>query len=402
MDDQLDPYSNSDQNVDPPAMAQQAFDSFDISHMRHMSMPEVPLRRQSSFNMSPAQQNTMPHLISAQSYSGAGFSPMQEHPSNTTDQELPAQFYDPQLGAMDRTAIQGDLTTDNFGPATGGSNLEDSYPGMLQFWLSQADSDFGYTSVDIPNFSTSPFGGYGMPSSDLTQPLNRAFAPSETSEATTTSNVPHERFAKVERAWAANTGRPIRLVPSLWHDIAEAPGPNLFSQVQPLANSSDNIKSESRWGIDAALKQRLETEFGTSSSSFPGSAKDNSFPRPSNLAFPPPEVLDICLDVYFRRFHPMAPFVHMPTFSAASAPLPLLYAMCILGLSAMKSSGGGNFIKHAFTNLLRRSTSDLALDAVTLSPPSKRLAIFAAGFLTLNVASLSGVGGITQHLCTRC
>lgn len=373
-------------------MPQHTFEQPDTSHMRQMSMPDISVRRQSSFNMSPAQQNTMPGLATAQSYSGAGFSPMQEFPpTTTTDQEMPAQVYDPQLVAMDQQPIQNDLMTKIFGPPTSGSNLEDSYPGMLQFWLSQADSDFGYANVDIPDLGSSPFDGYGIPPSISAQPLHRPFAASESSEATTTSNIPHERFSRVESAWVANTGRPLRLIPTLWHDIAETPGPNLFSQSQTPASPPGSVKSESRWGIDAALKQRLENEFGTSSSFLQETGRNNSFPRPSHLAFPPPEVLDICLDVYFRRFHPMAPFVHIPTFSAASAPLPLLYAMCILGLSAMKSSGGGSFIKHAFTNLLRRATNDLAADGLTLSPPSKRLAVFATGFLTLNVASLSGV-----------
>jgi hypothetical protein len=73
--------------------------------------------------------------------------------------------------------------------------------------------------------------------------------------------------------------------------------------------------------------------------------------------FPPPEVLEICLDHYFRRFHPIAPFIHVPSFDASNTPLPLLYAMCMLGLSVLESSNGGSFISNAFTV----STTYLAL-----------------------------------------
>lgn len=41
--------------------------------------------------------------------------------------------------------------------------------------------------------------------------------------------------------------------------------------------------------------------------------------------------------------------------------------------------------------LLRKVHNDLALNAITPSAPHARLAIFAAGFLTLCLAALSGV-----------
>ncbi|KAI4723312.1 hypothetical protein E4T48_00439 [Aureobasidium sp. EXF-10727] len=58
--------------------------------------------------------------------------------------------------------------------------------------------------------------------------------------------------------------------------------------------------------------------------------------------------------------------------------------------SALESSNGGNFISNAFTNLLRKVHNDLALNAMTPSAPHARLAIFAAGFLTLCLAAFSG------------
>lgn len=42
-------------------------------------------------------------------------------------------------------------------------------------------------------------------------------------------------------------------------------------------------------------------------------------------------------------------------------------------------------------NLLRKVHNDLALDAINPSAPHARLAIFAAGFLTLCLAGFSGV-----------
>ncbi|GAB7352664.1 hypothetical protein MBLNU459_g3028t1 [Dothideomycetes sp. NU459] len=391
VDDRQDPNRTSDLDAKVLDVQRHAFDQSDFPEMRQTSMADMSLRRNTCYNQGTSQQDQMPRLPSAHTYPSTDFSPLHDFPPVTSHQKMSAQVYDPQLVAMDHQTTSSDVMMDAFNPPTSGSNIDDTYPGMLQFWLSQADSEFGYASLDMPDISQSPFGTYQTYPPDPVQSIPGPSAPSEISDGTTTvSSVPNERLSRVESAWVANTGRPLRFTPTLWHDIKQSPGANLFSQSSASTSRSDVSKSESRWGIDSSLKQRLEMEFGTSSSNFPQSGKDNSFPRPSNLAFPPPEVLDISLDVYFRRFHPIAPFVHVPTFSAGSAPLPLLYAMCILGLSALKPSRGGNFIKHAFMILLRRATSDLAADAVTASPPSKRLAIFATGFLTLSIASLSG------------
>lgn len=47
-------------------------------------------------------------------------------------------------------------------------------------------------------------------------------------------------------------------------------------------------------------------------------------------------------------------------------------------------------------NLLRKVHNDLALDSVNPSAPHARLAIFAAGFLTL---CLAGFSGVFQSIC---
>ncbi|GAB7352663.1 hypothetical protein MBLNU459_g3028t2 [Dothideomycetes sp. NU459] len=334
VDDRQDPNRTSDLDAKVLDVQRHAFDQSDFPEMRQTSMADMSLRRNTCYNQGTSQQDQMPRLPSAHTYPSTDFSPLHDFPPVTSHQKMSAQVYDPQLVAMDHQTTSSDVMMDAFNPPTSGSNIDDTYPGMLQFWLSQADSEFGYASLDMPDISQSPFGTYQTYPPDPVQSIPGPSAPSEISDGTTTvSSVPNERLSRVESAWVANTGRPLRFTPTLWHDIKQSPGANLFSQSSASTSRSDVSKSESRWGIDSSLKQRLEMEFGTSSSNFPQSGKDNSFPRPSNLAFPPPEVLDISLDVYFRRFHPIAPFVHVPTFSAGSAPLPLLYAMCILGLN---------------------------------------------------------------------
>ncbi|KAI4791598.1 hypothetical protein E4T45_12919, partial [Aureobasidium sp. EXF-8846] len=249
---------------------------------------------------------------------------------------------------------------------------------MLQFWLAQADQDLGYGAMTLPDITSTPYTPDHRYAA-AHPPANRA-ATSETSDTASTGNIPNERFARVESCWLANSNGTHHLAPTLWSDIVRSPGPNLFSINASLSRG----RSEGRWGVTSALQAQLKAGFGAHMQHPVGS----SAKRSGN--FPPPEVLEICLDHYFRRFHPIAPFIHVPSFDASNTPLPLLYAMCMLGLSVLESSNGGSFISNAFTNLLQRVHNDLALDATNPSAPHARLAIFAAGFLTLCLAGFSG------------
>ncbi|KAH0404710.1 hypothetical protein KCU89_g847, partial [Aureobasidium melanogenum] len=339
-------------------------------------MPEIPLLHP-QYNLSPQQHGHLPQLTPSQTYAGAEFTPVQEFPPNVATPAMASHAYDPQLVPMDHTHMDG-LMSGPFGVGGLPVNSPGQSQDMLQFWLAQADSDLGYGAMTLPDITSTPYTSDNK-YEPAHPPMHRA-ATSETSDTASTGNIPNERFARVENCWLAKNNGTHHLAPSLWSDIVRSSGPNLFSIGAPQTRE----RSESRWGVNSALRSRLEAEFGAHVL-HPGGS---SAKRPGN--FPPAEVLEICLDHYFRRFHPIAPFIHVPSFDASNTPLPLLYAMCMLGLSALESSNGGNFISNAFTNLLRKVHNDLALDAITPSAPHARLAIFAAGFLTLCLAALSG------------
>lgn len=228
--------------------------------------------------------------------------------------------------------------------------LDDSHTNssdMLQFWLSHADSDMGYAPLSMTDMN---HASYGQMSDDYSlNQLQDESVSQHATESASAEQIPQERFLRVENCWLASSSKLHLLMPSLWYDVAGMSGPNLFSD----GSRSSNIRTQSnmtgsRWGIDRELYQRLKTEFNPQSPpvTSPGTAGAPSNPK---AAFPPPEVLDICLDMHFRQFQPMAHFIHAPTFEPASTPLFLLYTMCLLGLSALGTSSGRDFIKHAFT-----------------------------------------------------
>lgn len=405
LEEGMNPHVSFNRLERPNFAQQQPYADTNLGHSRHMSMPDISLVHQ-QYNMSPQQHGPMPQLTPSHTYAGPEFTPVQEFTPTVSTPAIPSHAYDPQLVSMDHTHMDG-LMSGPFGVGGMPLNSPGQSQDMLQFWLAQADSDLGYGSMTLPDITSNPYTPdhkYGS----AHPPVHRA-ATSETSDTASTGNIPNERFARVESCWLAKNNGNHHLAPSLWSDIVRSPGPNLFS----IGVSQTRERSEGRWGVNAALRTQLEAEFGHVLHPVRSSAK-----RPGN--FPPAEVLEICLDHYFRRFHPIAPFIHVPSFDASSTPLPLLYAMCMLGLSVLESSNGGNFISNAFTvsiahvslahvnvviqypadqahfadssqNLLQKVHNDLALDAINPSAPHARLAVFAAGFLTLCLAGFSGV-----------
>ena len=133
-----------------------------------------------------------------------------------------------------------------------------------------------------------------------------------------------------------------------------------------------NRQCGSRWGLDEDCRERLQRMFVTithvSSDQTPaaafGSPENFSSPSESRSAgqaasvvndaplssnFPPAEIFDIGLDLYFRQFHPLMPFIHTPTFCPKTAPTSILFIMCLIGLTILQTKGATAFVRQTFS-----------------------------------------------------
>jgi hypothetical protein len=183
--------------------------------------------------------------------------------------------------------------------------------------------------------------------------------------------IPTERFAKVERCWPNRYSNPLRLMPTLWWDAALKPEDNLFSNgnLSPEA-MEQNRQCGSRWGLDEDCRERLQRMFvtvshmgddrGPAAFSSPESFSTPSEGRSADPAesvnndvvltsFPPAEIFDIGLDLYFRQFHPLIPFIHAPTFCPKTAPTSVLFIMCLIGLTILQTKGATAFVRQTFS-----------------------------------------------------
>ncbi|KAL4780902.1 hypothetical protein BJX76DRAFT_32141 [Aspergillus varians] len=270
------------------------------------------------------------------------------------------------------------------------TSMFDAMPSdMLQFWLEpRGDTASHHGSLDIigdANFSL--VGG-----NVAITPDQQARLGADDLSSKSTGEIPNERFARVQRYWLAPPNTTGRLMNSLWRDMACSDVDNIFSIYSSHSFSSPSgLLPGSRYGLDEECRQQLQAAFGIILQS------PNGAPSPaSNLTFggsprfPPAEILDMALDLYFRNFHPLVPFVHVPTFSAKNTRPPVLYVMCLIGMVMLGTKGTTAFVSKNFSFILEKITADLAKCSVGVENTMGTMNIFAAAFLFLNLAAMTG------------
>ncbi|KAE8353144.1 hypothetical protein BDV28DRAFT_113119 [Aspergillus coremiiformis] len=280
------------------------------------------------------------------------------------------------------------------------NSMFDAMPnGSPQLWLNFSDATSYPGSLDFgqdPNLGLVD-ENVGVPAAQRSQRLD---GPS-TDKIGPNSElpIPEERFAKVQRYWlgpANNTGR---LINALWRDVAYGNLDNIFALHSGQSPSSpSSLLQNSRYGLDEGRRRQLHAAFGYM-------RLYNRQPRaPNNTPiydlvpialpnFPPAEILDMALDVYFRNFHPLVPFVHLSTFSAGNANLSVLYVMCLIGMALLGTQGTASFVSKNFAFVLEKLIAELARCSVGTESPGNTMSAFAAALLFLNLAALTGEKG---------
>lgn len=283
---------------------------------------------------------------------------------------------------------------------------------MLQFWLEpRGDTASHHGSLDMIGDAGFNFMGDSV----AITPEQQVKPHSDDLSGKPSGDIPNGRFAMVQRFWIAPSNIAGRLMNTLWRDVSASGADNIFSfdSLQSFRSPSGPLPG-SRYGLDEECRQRLAATFSNLRTSHqpqsPGSAlsptSSSAFGgRPS---FPPAEILDMALDLYFRNFHPLVPFVHVPTFSAKNTRPSVLYVMCLIGMIMLGTKGTTTFVAKNFSVspfltstssntrqfVLDKITADLAKCSVGTEDTMNTMNTFAAAFLFLNLAAMTGVGQI--------
>jgi hypothetical protein len=213
----------------------------------------------------------------------------------------------------------------------------------LQFWFEQFDNRTHVISENVPT----PRNGTPVP--ETTSPLPRTRnSPLHTradSIRSVDSAVPAERFQKVEQCWPHRSGNKIRAMHDLWRELSLETVDNLFTDPGDLARpvSLKHIGS-SRRGLDQEARDRLEKILHRVRQ-IPNSG---AVAPVTTIDLPPAQIFDMGLDLYFRHFHPLLPFIHIPTFDPRSTDVSVLFIMCIIGITLISTNGAVSFVQQAF------------------------------------------------------
>ncbi|KAJ5285518.1 hypothetical protein N7524_000824 [Penicillium chrysogenum] len=217
---------------------------------------------------------------------------------------------------------------------------------MLKMWLEPCTDSASNDSLDLMGDSNFPLMGD-----------NSMITPDQQNRRSVDSSdkIPNERFTRVQQCWLAppNTGR---LINSLWRDIAMSPVDNIFSVQSLHLHNEPSIIQGSRCGFDEDCKQRLQAAFGQMTvSAYMESPSNRNIPPATPTStlnhsdFPPAEIFDMALDLFFRLFNPLLPFVHLPTFSAKKTRPSLLYVMTLVGMTLLGTKGTTAFVSRNFS-----------------------------------------------------
>lgn len=192
------------------------------------------------------------------------------------------------------------------------------------------DMQLTYDATDGPDMNRSGFP-YSTPTMYTT-------SCSQASRSGGLMAISASQMQKVQRIWARQ--RPKVLPPihaCLWDAVIEHNADNIFMTPQHSINLED-YKSSGR-NMDQACRNRLIRYCNDLDGSYGSSAttSDKTF-------MPSVDLLDSGLDLYFKFFHPVLPFIHRSTFDARNAPSSLLLAMCLVGVSYLDQAQTKSFL----------------------------------------------------------
>ncbi|CAP93583.1 Pc16g09130 [Penicillium rubens Wisconsin 54-1255] len=258
---------------------------------------------------------------------------------------------------------------------------------MLKMWLEPCTDSASNDSLDLMGDSNFPLMGD-----------NSMITPDQQNRRSVDSSdkIPNERFTRVQQCWLAppNTGR---LINSLWRDIAMSPVDNIFSVQSLHLHNEPSIIQGSRCGFDEDCKQRLQAAFGQMTvSAYMESPSNRNIPPATPTStlnhsdFPPAEIFDMALDLFFRLFNPLLPFVHLPTFSAKKTRPSLLYVMTLVGMTLLGTKGTTAFVSRNFSSTLNKVTAEFSRFSMGLESVAGTVTSFATVLLLINLAGLTG------------
>ncbi|ETN46260.1 uncharacterized protein HMPREF1541_00444 [Cyphellophora europaea CBS 101466] len=322
--------------------------------------------------------------------------PANPHRQSPSQRSADASTFDTSMSGSHQPAQtpQSDLPPNSYGTNAldwlpQGNMGQGDFHDPFQMWLFPSLGDLDQSPDFLQTYGTGATPNFSLPEPKV-GPDGQQISQERTKNI---NKVPRERFSRVQKCWASRPHRLHRMMPNLWRDIIGHQVDNLFSD---SSESPPHPKAGSNWGLDADCRYRLRDAFRTPAPSALHSPRIQSItpfePMMNNDSsiFPPAEILDIAMGLFFRHFHPTVPFIHVPTFSVNNTPSPLLFVICLIGLSILGTTGATRFVSRMFPSFLQRVSADLAACTSGTATSPQQLTYLATALLTLHLAAMTG------------
>jgi hypothetical protein len=316
------------------------------------------------------------------SHAGEDFEPIPDHDRFSTDADVGFNAYF-RPSPADSDLLDGILQSQMPGPAglvpdhDHSNRLGDMYPLL--------DPTIGFPCISTVRRDCSP----------MLAPLS-----------TTMSQTDTNNLNPVQRVWPRRKAVSVRrIVHTLWQAASDHDCRNLFSsshqqqQTVPIS-ATEPLPKTSRWNMDVSCRDRLvgacdqmlhNAEQLDVSAPIPMHAHHTMAEDGSDKLFlealippiPSHEVLDMCIDNFFCRTHPVIPFIHVATFDATLTPSPFLLTVCLIGLDHEYCSDAKTLVCFYLSKLIRYCRLDLTYNALGKAGVQRLLTSLATATLVL-------------------
>ncbi|RMJ10751.1 hypothetical protein CDV36_009614 [Fusarium kuroshium] len=257
-----------------------------------------------------------------------------------------------------------------------GQYADRTWPPAEPDWLPGLDAE-----LTMPNLDWHSWGNNPLLSFDVTAPLDHPIK-RRRKTASFTSEIPDERFAEMAQLWPKRGDQPWQLMQTLWSDSVSHRCSNIFSDTEHADNSYVAAGPKSAEGrLDDQRRISMSQEYGVECPSVVIPAQ-----KGLKIRFPTLDMLEICIEIYFHRFHPLMPFVHKPTFSPKHSPNMIVFPICLIGLFHLDPARTRGFVARHLSKVMGNCNTILS-KPWSRSDSRSLLAVLASSTLALSCAA---------------
>ncbi|KAK5674331.1 hypothetical protein LTS10_012915 [Elasticomyces elasticus] len=193
--------------------------------------------------------------------------------------------------------------------------------------------------------------------------------------------ISNESFEKVQQQWPIRFDNANGPKPSLWHSLWTTHARNLIADLTLVPPASADPGP--RWCLTDETRRRIHSYIVS-----PLKVVSEAHTAATHIELPPNGIWNIGLELFFRHFHPLLPFVHVPTFHPNAAPIPTLVSMCLIGFHILNTKGTNSLLSKIMRVTLSKARKSIS--EISETQPILAINDLANAFLVGSLGAMTG------------